>query len=126
MAPPRWTPLPMLAMTVKHHKSVPNTRNKDSGTHPIDIHPPSLFRFLSLLQHLEQISTDAAQKKKNRQLPVLCPLLPSSLGFLLLCLPFPLDALAGCSHLRLSRLFDPRLLSCHLAWDLFKILLRIR
>src|SRR5882724_9813901 len=63
MALPLWTLLLTLAMTVKHHKSVPDTGNKDSSTHPIYVHPPSLFCFLSLLQHLEWISTDAVQIK---------------------------------------------------------------
>src|SRR5882724_9607349 len=159
MAPPLWTLLPTLARTVKHHKSVPNTGNENSGTHPIDIHPPSLFRFLSLLQHLERISTNTAQTKKiklttHQELPstgIFFGLLPKGLillglpsiryspclfflslpgflglpGFLLLRLPFPLDTLTGCSQLRLSSLFNPHLLSCHLMLDLFKILLQI-
>src|SRR5882724_13112235 len=70
MAPPLWTLLPTLARTVKHHKSVPDTGNKDSGTCPVDIHPLSLFRFLSLLQHLERISTNTAQKKIDNSLRV--------------------------------------------------------
>src|SRR5882724_7668032 len=57
-------------------------------------------------------------------LPHLCFLgLP---GFLLFCLPFLLDAFAGCSQLRLCCLLDPHLLSCGLALDLFEILFWIQ
>jgi len=66
MAPPLQTPLPWLAMTIISISSQSSEYQKlCSGTHPVNIHPLSLFRFLSLLQHLEQISTDAAQKKST-------------------------------------------------------------
>src|SRR5882724_11573123 len=141
----------MLTMTVKHHKSVPNIGNKVSGTHPIDVHPPSLFRLLPFPQNLESISFQQKIKEVD-ELTSNCLFWAFSLTTLS-CSSFCVsstfhissifhisstfhasstfcscrfDVLVGHSYFCLSCLLDSCLLGCCLTLDLLKILFRIQ
>src|SRR5882724_9845992 len=50
----------------QHHESVPNTGNFISGTHPINIHPPSFLCLLPFSQHLELISFSTKIKEVDK------------------------------------------------------------
>src|SRR5882724_3701672 len=50
----------------QHHESVPNTRNKVSSTHPINIHPLSFLCLLPFSQHLELISFSTKIKEVDK------------------------------------------------------------